>query len=170
MTSHANRRLRSWCALPVGAALLGANSLNAQISFTDVADDVGLGGETYTTANNHGLGVAWIDFNADGWPDLIATNGFGEDVHLYQNNGGTFTLVDELLPALPTYETMAAIFADYDNDGDQDVYLITDNEVMLGADPMNPTHGPPNMLLKNLWVENGNAPSRPLFVDVTATA
>ncbi len=170
MRSHANRRFRSWCALPVGAALLGASALNAQISFTEVADDVGLGVEFYASPHIHGLGVAWIDFNADGWPDLIATNGYGFDVHLYQNNGGTFTLVDELLPALPTYETMAAIFADYDNDGDQDIYLITDNELLELNNPNNPTHGPPNMLLKNLWVENGNALSEPLFVDVTEAA
>ena len=55
------------------------------------------------------------------------------------------------------------IFADYDNDGDMDIYITVNNS--LG----NPD-GEPNILLQNQWVENGNAISTPLFIDVAASA
>ena len=160
--------------LSVGAAaiLIGdALPAHAQIAFTNVADVAGLDQESYTSSNNHALGVIWIDFNEDGWPDLFATNGYNNSNHLYQNNGdGTFTLVDNYLPPLPNYEYMGAVFGDYDNDGDSDIYLFTDHEILLQALPENPTDGPPNILLQNQWIENGGAVSEPLFLDVTAAA
>jgi hypothetical protein len=147
--------------------LLGSAPLHAQ-HFTDVTGAAGIGNEYYETQNHHGLGVIWIDFDEDGWPDLLATNGQGNPPHLYQNNGdGTFALADDLLPALPDYEYMGAVYADYDNDGDSDIYLYTDHEQVF-----NPGDGPPNLLLKNLFVENGGMvePGVPLFEEVAEAA
>ncbi len=159
---------------PRGAFLAGAIALvaavqpaGAQVLFTEVSDAVGVGSDTYQTAIEHGLGISWIDVNDDGWPDLFVTNGFNRDAHLFLNDGaGAFANVDNLLPALPNVELMGSVFADYDNDGDSDLYVFTDNEVMESVD------GPPNLLLKNLFVESGRIipPGVPLFVDVAPEA
>ncbi len=141
--------------------------------FTDVTAAANLGGHLYTSTTQHALGVNWIDFNADGWPDLFAVNGFGNTAHLYFNNGnGTFTAADFLLPPLPDCEMMGSVFADYDNDGDSDLYIFTDHQVLLLSSDDNPSDGPLNLLLRNLWVENGNAmiPGQPLFIDVAGPA
>ena len=136
----------------------------AQISFQESSVAAGLDTELYDTAHAHGLGVIWIDYNNDGWPDIFATNGAGMDVHLFMNNqDGTFTNKDAILPALTNEEKTSANFADYDNDGDMDIYISVNNS--LG----NPD-GEANILWQNQWVENGNAESTPMFIDVAAAA
>ncbi len=154
-------------------AISSQPSLGADVQFTDVTEAAGLANEVYTTDTFHGLGVDWIDYDSDGWPDLFAVNGFGNPAHLYHNNqgNGTFTNVDELLPVLPDVEMAGAVFADYDNDGDMDIYVQATNELLtLFGD--NIGDGPPNMLLQNQWVENGGGvlPGQPLFMDVAAAA
>ena len=136
----------------------------AQIAINEVSVAAGVGGEIYDTGHAHGLGVIWIDYDNDGWPDLFVTNGSGLNAHLYRNEGdGTFTNQDALLPTLTSEEKTGANFADYDNDGDMDIY-ITVNNSLLNQD------GEPNILLQNQWVENGGQVSTPLFVDVAAAA
>ena len=153
-------------------------SLSGQILFTDVSTDVGIV-EEYRSNHQHGLGAAWIDFNNDGWPDIFASNGFNKTPHLYQNVDSCptttrcFALMDDLLPELPNVEIMGAVFADYDNDGDDDLYLFTDNEALDLADPaFSPSDGPANILLRNRWVETGGvlAPGEKLFEDATVEA
>ena len=155
-----------------GALLYGMQVSHAEILFTDVSDSAGVGGDVYLGPSNHNLGLSWIDFDKDGFPDLFAVNGIDSDAHLFHNNGdGTFTKVDELLPVLPNVEMSGSIFADYDNDGDSDLYIQVSNEQFDLFGFMEPD-GPPNMLLKNLWVENGHkiVTGEPLFVDVAAAA
>ena len=156
----------------LSAAMFMATQALADPLFTDVSVDAGLANESYFGQTNHALGLIWIDFNEDGWNDIFAVNGFDFSPHLYQNNGdGTFTLVDDLLPALPNVEMGGTVYADYDNDGDSDIYIFVHNEQwdLMG---FNEPDGPPNILLKNLYVENGNTviPGTPLFEDVTAVA
>ena len=158
------------------AALLlmaAAPPMAAQPLFTPVGLAAGLGTEVYDAQTLHGLGAAWIDFNEDGWPDLFLVNGHDSSPHLFQNDtDGTFTQVDELLPVLPNVEMPGVIFADYDNDGDSDLFVFTDNEFLDLNDPINPADGPLNILLKNKWVENGNQiiGGQPLFEEVAAAA
>jgi hypothetical protein len=135
--------------------------------FADVTDAAGLGGDAYAGVTNHALGANWIDFNRDTWPDLFFVNGKGFAPHLFRNDGdGTFTRVDGLLPALPNVELMGSVFADVDNDGDDDLYVFTDDG------RTNVRAGPPNLLLQNRWVENGGRVvlGEKLFVDVAAQA
>ena len=105
-----------------------------------------------------GSGVAWIDYDNDGFPDLYFVNGApGAANALYHNNrDGTFTDVTERagVAALGTgkpgatkiYKTGVAV-GDYDNDGFLDLYV---------------TAFGPNMLFRN----NGDG----TFADVTAAA
>ncbi len=71
-------------------------------------------------------GNAWGDFNGDGYLDLWATNHRHKPC-LYQNNGdGTFTnVIDEVWNANPSADTHGVAWADFDNDGDQDLIVLS---------------------------------------------
>jgi len=167
---------------PAGAGLLltfltplAAPPVAAQVMMTDVSVAAGLDGVTYGSSTDHSLGMCWIDYDDDGWDDLFAVGGNPQRTpRLYRNRGdGTFEDTSDLLPELPLYETSGAVYADYDKDGDLDLYVYTDHTVWEPADPMaNPDDGPPNYLLRNLWVENGGGvvPGEPLFAEVAAAA
>ena len=99
-----------------------------------------------------GSGVAWIDFDSDGFVDLYFVNSApGSANALYRNNGdGTFKDVTQPSGTAASdnraYKTGVAV-GDYDNDGHPDLYV---------------TAFGPNRLLRNLG--NGR------FTDVTAAA
>ncbi len=97
-----------------------------------------------------GSGVAWIDYDNDGFPDLYFVNGApGSANALYHNNkDGTFTDVTRQagVPGKGGYKTGVAV-GDYDNNGYLDLYV---------------TASGPNLLYKN----NGDG----TFTDVTAAA
>lgn len=96
----------------------------APIAFTEVTEAAGvaLAGRSY--------GSAWGDFNGDGLPDLWVNNHFDNPPNLYVNNGnGTFSdayptaFADPLLGDLH-----GAAWADFDNDGDQDLIQLVAGE------------------------------------------
>ena len=60
---------------------------NGDGTFTEVSKAAGVS----DPAGRYGLGVAWCDFNEDGFIDLYVANDAGPN-YLYRNNGnGTFT-------------------------------------------------------------------------------
>lgn len=104
-----------------------------------------------------GNGLAWFDYNNDGWIDLLIVNGSTlEDLKrdgspmaaLYRNNGdGTFTDVTARSNLSAKGWGMGICVADYNNDGFEDVYITA--------------YGP-NVLFRN----NGDG----TFTDVTTHA
>ena len=68
-----------------------------------------------------GGGVSAVDFDGDGKTDLyFAGDGAGA---LFKNAGATFEDVSESAGLPRTGETRAGYFVDFDNDGDQDLFL-----------------------------------------------
>ena len=86
-------------------------------TFTDVTEKAGVGYPCWA------MGAAVGDYNNDGWPDLLVTC-FGGEV-LYRNNGdGTFTDVTKQAGlGGDTQWAAGAAFADYDNDGFDDLFV-----------------------------------------------
>ncbi len=130
-------------------------------TFADVAAQVGLvlSHELGSICNPPiGSGSAWADYDNDGDIDLFVTNRGGPN-HLYRNDGDTDS------DGLPNFTDVAvgagvddpsgaghgAVFVDYDNDGDQDLYV---------------TNWGGNTLYQNQLIETNSA----VFVDVTAVA
>jgi len=80
-------------------------------------------------------GLAVIDFDGDGWPDLFCTNGAslpsltktGPDYwnRLYRNNrDGTFTDVTEKAGLKGQGYSMGVAVGDYNNDGHEDLFVV----------------------------------------------
>lgn len=68
--------------------------------------------------------LAWGDMDADGDLDLFVANSGNQSCRLFRNDGGT--LVDVTTPelALPFTHNMDVDWADIDNDGDLDLFLV----------------------------------------------
>ena len=98
---------------------------NGDGTFTDVSAKAGI-----SHPGGKGLGVAFADYNADGFLDVYVAND-SVQCFLFENNGdGTFTEVG-LLAGVgfnedgKTFAGMGVDFADYDNDSHPDI-LVTD--------------------------------------------
>jgi enediyne biosynthesis protein E4 len=75
-----------------------------------------------------GLGLAWFDFNRDGWPDLYVANDSGPN-YLYENRqDGTFKEVGLSMGVAVSEDgaeqgSMGVALGDYDNSGRQHIYV-----------------------------------------------
>jgi hypothetical protein len=134
-----------------------------QITFRDITTQAGIRfthnngafGKKYLP-ETMGPGCAFIDYDNDGWPDILLTNGTNWPGHqgpqttpkLYHNNhDGTFTDVTAKSGlAIPMFGLGVAV-GDYDNDGFDDLFITA-----LGQ--------------SRLFHNNGNG----TFTDVTKTA
>ncbi|MFY0629920.1 MAG: VCBS repeat-containing protein [Flavobacteriaceae bacterium] len=92
----------------------------SQLLFEESASAKGVG-YAYGSAV-YGGGVSFADFNNDGWDDLTYATDETKEVLFFQNNNGTFNLVD--LGINDMYRVKQVIWVDYDNDGDKD-FLAT---------------------------------------------
>lgn len=111
------------------------------IQLVDVADKAGLDFQHFSGSpekkyilESMSGGVAWIDYDRDGWPDLYLVNGGrweelvegkrGVSNALYRNNrNGTFANVTQLAGVGNTRWGMGVAAGDYDNDGWPDLYV-----------------------------------------------
>ena len=75
---------------------------------------------------DHGCGLAIADFDGDGRDDIYFVNQLGPNA-LYRNKGdGTFEdVTDKAGVAVGDRVCVGAVFADYDNDGHQDLYVTS---------------------------------------------
>ncbi|HET7102522.1 MAG TPA: CRTAC1 family protein [Terracidiphilus sp.] len=76
----------------------------------------------------HGMGVAWADYDDDGWPDLFVTNDGGYNFLYHNLKNGTFE--DNGFASGTAagdngqiYGNMAADFGDFDHDGRLDLFV-----------------------------------------------
>jgi enediyne biosynthesis protein E4 len=118
-----------------------ANTPSRIAHFTDIAEKAGLtmnivyGGvdtKKYIIETT-GTGVAILDYDNDGWPDIFIVNGTtlegfpagkAPTNHLYRNNyDGTFTDVTADSGLAATGWGQGACVGDYDNDGWDDLYV-----------------------------------------------
>ncbi|SEP98894.1 CRTAC1 family protein [Nitrosomonas ureae] len=99
-------------------------TLNAEIAFEDQTKSAGL-----TTTLRAGYGSAWGDFNGDGWLDIWVGNHTNRP-QLYINNGnGSFTnSLDEFWEENSFLDAHGGAWADFDNDGDQDLIELYGNQ------------------------------------------
>ena len=122
--------------------------------FADVSQGSGIHAATLPWT---GFGVAWHDFDRDGWLDVFIANGavtqredqrgkpypFAERNLILRNPGDAKMKFEEIPLSMPNAVSRAAAFGDIDNDGDVDVLI-------------NVNHGQARLLLnetsKRNWV------------------
>jgi hypothetical protein len=107
--------------------------------FTDVAAEAGLTHPVIYGGLQHknyiyetvGCGVAFLDYDTDGWLDIFVLCGMRVDEHipgatnrLYKNNrDGTFTDVTEKAGLVRTGWASGVTVGDYNNDGFEDIFV-----------------------------------------------
>jgi len=104
----------------------------------NIAEEQGLSQKAYHIMVMSG-GVAWLDYDNDGWEDFYVTGGDSTD-KLFRNLGdGTFKEVTKGtgLEQTKAVNTNGALAFDYDNDGWTDLLITTGDNM-------------PNLLFKNL--------------------
>ena len=107
----------SWI-LPV---LMMPSPAFAEIKFKEVTQEAGLShsGPTY--------GASWGDFNGDGWPDLwISNHDTMPGLYVNQRNGTFMNIINQVWNGDPRADKHGAAWADFDNDGDQDLIVAVD--------------------------------------------
>ncbi len=116
----------------ITAAALGGNSSYAQqlLHGTDYWRTVLDGACGIDVYGHNGVSVADID--NDGFDDLYICQTAGLPNRLYRNRGdGTFEDITEVSGLGLLENTVCALFADFDNDGRQDVILVRNNGPLL---------------------------------------
>jgi hypothetical protein len=116
----------------MGGSYTGPNRLyrnNGDGTFTDVASQAN---PVLPSPGAPAFGAAWADYNNDGWLDLYVVNRREVPNQLFRSKGDDGTGVvtfEEVAGPLGLNDNMAgleAVWLDYDNDGDQDLYLSQD--------------------------------------------
>lgn len=88
-------------------------------TFTDVTNESGV------TSFGLSLSATVGDLNNDSWPDLYISNDFNTSDFMYINNqDGTFREVIKKATAHTSYYGMGVDIADYNNDGDLDIFQV----------------------------------------------
>jgi len=134
-------RLHARIGMLLWVAMASTTGVDAQL----VVDNGLLGLETDHTAGYLGTGVSFADFNGDGIDDLSFGHHSGDlKFYIGENNG--FVPIDLNLET-PNAESKGLLWADIDNDGDQDLFAAF------------------RLAPNKLWINQGDM----VMVDVSAT-
>jgi hypothetical protein len=103
---------------------------NGDGTFTDVSLEAGVADGVKLSFQS-----VWFDYDEDGWIDLFVINDRLFANSLYRNNGdGTFSnMTDFAFVGFAGHDPMTASVADFENDGDLDVYFT--NTGVTGKKP-----------------------------------
>src|SRR5207248_1228523 len=93
--------------------------------FEDVTEKAGVGGSGFMTGaawGYYGLGVMWVDYDDDGWPDLLVANDSVPNYLYHNSHNGTFTDVGMITGVALSGEgmelgNMGVDWGDYDHSG-----------------------------------------------------
>jgi Flp pilus assembly protein TadD/peroxiredoxin len=109
-------------------------------NFVDVTESSGI----KESNNRFTFAASWMDYDGDGWPDIVAANDFGRKT-LYRNQGkgpnGKVTFKEVAASAgIEDYASagMSSAWLDYNHDGNLDVYFSN----MWAASGLRVTHDP----------------------------
>lgn len=96
--------------------------------FVDVADEAGLGAMDppvlkHATLGLAAYGAAAADVNGDGLVDLFSTGDGGNWLYLNEGNGSFRDVAAEAFVHILPRPAAAPLFLDFDNDGDQDLFM-----------------------------------------------
>ena len=114
--------------------LIGSPAAPSDIKFKEVSREAGIihSGSTW--------GASWGDFNGDGWPDLwVGNKNYKPSLYLNQRNGSFIDIIDRVWNTDSKAVTNGAAWADFDNDGDQDLIelvgalLTEDGDMYVGG-------------------------------------
>ncbi len=109
-------------------------------AFTDITARTGINDLTILRAKRH---AAFGDFDADGWIDIFLATTWPDEMapvdphaplhhQLFRNEGGEFRNVSSLLPpAAMVGNGWDAVWTDYDQDGDPDIYVAHSDQDRL---------------------------------------
>ncbi len=76
-----------------------------------------------------GGGISLVDFNGDGLDDLTLASQLGDPIYFFINNGDGFTQITPPVNCL--CQSKQVLWADYDNDGDKDLFITCFNDENL---------------------------------------
>ncbi len=108
-------------AVAVGLSLIMSQVNLSGQQFTNVAEELGVI-HTMSSSDGFGGGVTFFDINNDGLDDLTFVND-NDMLSIFLNNGDGFTPFFGL-PVIQG-EARHAVWVDYDNDGDNDLFVTT---------------------------------------------
>jgi enediyne biosynthesis protein E4 len=94
-----------------------------QAGLTDIFPNGGAASKQYIIETT-GSGIAWVDYDNDGWPDLFVLSGDGGTNRMYRNEvGKRFRDVTDELGLRSSGWAQGVCAGDYDNDGFTDLFV-----------------------------------------------
>ena len=100
-------------------------------NFGEGADLAGLipllpGADPFLGPTPESMGAAWGDYNEDGFVDLYIANYRDQQDVLYRSDRGSYFTYDDAIAVTQRGFGFQALFLDYDDDGDLDIYVAND--------------------------------------------
>jgi hypothetical protein len=110
-----------------------------------------------TTNNFESSGVAWSDFNGDGYQDLFVNGRSFEGDFLYRNMGNGNLIKHMPLPSNIFNNSRSGAWGDFDNDGNQDLYVAVGGNYIASDEAM----------VDKMYKNNGNDSFTQIYNTVT---